>query len=57
MYYKNNFRKILEFANFSSLRELKPREYYQIYSIWYLLVPHLDLCSVSDGKESEVFFS
>ena len=35
-YYKNNFRKILEFANVSFLRnssELKPLEYYQIYSM------------------------
>ena len=32
----NNFREILEFANLSSSRnsrKLKPREYYQIYSI------------------------
>ena len=29
----NNFREILEFANFFSLGKLKPREYYQIYII------------------------
>ena len=29
----NNFREILKFTNLSSSRKLKPREYYQIYSI------------------------
>ena len=32
-YYNNNFRGIREFAIFSSLRKLKPREYHKIYSI------------------------
>ena len=31
--HNNNFREIPKFANFSSLRNLKPLEYYQIYSI------------------------
>ena len=32
--YNNKFHKIIKFANLASLRKLKPREYYQIYSIW-----------------------
>ena len=37
IYYNNNFREILEFANLSSSRnsqKLKSREYYLIYSIY-----------------------
>ena len=30
----NNFSEILKFANLSFSRKLKPREYYQIYSIF-----------------------
>ena len=39
IYYNNNFREILEFANLSSSRKLKLREYYQIYSI--LIFQHI----------------
>ena len=31
--HNNTFREILKLANMSSSRKLKPREYYQIYSI------------------------
>ena len=40
---KNNFREILEFANLSSSQKLKPREYYQVYSI---LLSELYNCSI-----------